>query len=560
MRDNYIGETLQEERPMTLGVADPQGNLLDDMSTFCDKTLAPDSIYVFLRRERERLFPDSAFADLFAKEGRRSVPPSIVASAMVLQRLEGLSDREAAERYAFDTRWRYAAGVGSYDTGGWTVFSHTVFVDMRERLRGSKRPDRVFEIALEAAKQAGLVGKKRVLDSTPLYDAVATMDTITLIRSAIRSLLKVADGVLEAELRAALRSGDDYASSAKPEIDWDDKEAQAQLVDSRAKDAYALLALLEGRELEDGVNEAAALLATVTGQDLEATEDGTFSIARRVAPDRVISTVDPETRHGHKTSAHGFDGFKGHLALDPDTEIITATVVSPGNASDASVAEELITDLLEGHDAANEGAAGDDANKSEPPAPEEERATVYGDAAYGTGELQSRLEGAGIDSKLKTQPPVGKNGLFAKDRFRIDLETDTVTCPAGARVKIGRLQDKTGVAKFGERCSSCPLKEQCTTSGLGRKVRVGANEAALARARAEQADPKWRADYRATRPKVERKLAHLMRRRHGGRRARVRGKLKVAADFSLLSAAANLARLATLGARSIAGGEWAVAR
>ena len=300
---------------MTLGVADPQGNMLDDMSAFCEKTLAPDSIYAFLHRERERLFPDSAFADLFSDEGRHSVPPSVVASAMVLQRLEGLSDREAAERFAFDARWRYAAGVGSYDTGGWTTFSHTVFVDMRERLRASKRPDRVFEIALDAAKAAGLVGKKRVLDSTPLYDAVATMDTITLIRSAIRNLLRVADDVVRAELRAVITSGDEYATSAKPQIDWDDKDAQAALVDSRATDGYAALVLLEGRELDSGVAEAAALLATVLGQDLEATDDGTFSIARRVAPDRVISTVDPETRHGHKTSAHGFDGFKGHAAI-----------------------------------------------------------------------------------------------------------------------------------------------------------------------------------------------------------------------------------------------------
>jgi len=543
---------------MTLGVADPQGNLLDDMSAFCDKTLPPDSIYAFLHRERERLFPDEAFADLFSDEGRRSVPPSIVATAMVLQRLEGLSDREAAERFAFDTRWRYAAGVGSYDTGGWTIFSHTVFVDMRERLRGSERPDRVFEIALEAAKAAGLVGKKRVLDSTPLYDAVATMDTITLIRSAIRNLLKVADRTLPAELRAGISSGDEYASAAKPAIDWDDREAQAQLIDSRAKDGYACLVLLEGRELDPAVREAATLLATVLGQDLEMTEDGTFSIARRVAPDRVISVVDPETRHGHKTSAHSFDGFKGHAALDPDSEIITATAVSPGNAGDASVAEELIADLLEDDEPADDGAVGEKSG-SEPPAPEEQRPTVYGDAAYGTGELQSRLEDAGIDSKLKTQPPVGKNGRFAKDRFRIDLEDDTVTCPAGVTVRIGRLKDKTGVAKFAEHCASCPLAEQCTTSRLGRKVRVGVHEASLARARAEQADPKWRDDYRQTRPKVERKLAHLMRRRHGGRRSRVRGTLRVGADFNLLAGAANLARLATLGARSILGGGWVVA-
>lgn len=128
---------------------------------------------------------------------------------MVLQRLEGCSDREATDRYAFDARWRYAAGVGSYDTSTWPTFYHTVLVDFRERLRRSDRPDRVFEIALETAKTAGLVGRKRVLDSTPLYDAVATMDTVTLIRSAIRNLLKVTDGTLRDSLVRVLTSGDD---------------------------------------------------------------------------------------------------------------------------------------------------------------------------------------------------------------------------------------------------------------------------------------------------------------------------------------------------------------
>lgn len=543
---------------MTLGMADRQGNLLDDMSAFCDKTLAADSIYAFLHRERDRLFPDASFSDLFCDDGRRSVPPSVVATAMVLQRLEGLSDREAAERFAFDARWRYAAGVGSYDTSGWTTFSHTVFVDMRERLRNSRRPDRVFEVALDAAKTAGLVGKRRVLDSTPLYDAVATMDTITLIRSAIRNLLKLAKADLRAELRAVLSSDDDYVSSSKPQIDWDDTMAQQGLIDSRAKDGYALLAHLEGLELGQAVSEAAALLATVLGQDLETGDDGTFRIARRVAPDRVISTVDPDTRHGRKTSSRGFDGYKGHAAIDPDTEIITAVVVSPGNAGDGSVAKDLIKDLVKSDEVAAQVPR--DRGGANPETSEPERCTVYGDAGYGTGELQSHLFEAGIDSKLKTQPPVGKNGLFAKDRFVIDLDVDIATCPAEITVKIGRLKDGTGVAKFGAHCPSCPLNPRCTTSGLGRKVRVGVNEVSLARARLEQTDPTWLADYRATRPKVERKLAHLMRRRHGGRRARVRGKLRVGADFSLLSAAVNLARLATLRVSSTQDGGWMLAR
>ena len=154
---------------------------------------------------------------------------------MVLQRLEGLSYREAAERYAFDARWRYAAGVGSYDTSEWTIFSHTVFVDMRERLRRSTDPDRVFAIVLDAAKAAGLVGRKRVLDSTPLYDAVATMDTITLIRSAVRNLLKVTDGSLRAEVLAVLTSGTTMRARTSLRSTGRTPQRAKRLVDTRGE-------------------------------------------------------------------------------------------------------------------------------------------------------------------------------------------------------------------------------------------------------------------------------------------------------------------------------------
>jgi hypothetical protein len=187
---------------MTLGKASQQGDLFDPVTRFCDETLGETSIYGFLHGGLPVLFPDAMFADLFVGTGRRSVPPSVVAAVMVLQRLEGLSDREAVERFTFDARWRYAAGVGGWDGDGRVSFAHTVLVDMRERLRRSADSDRVFTVALAAAHEAGLVGRRRVLDSTPLYDAVATMDTITLIRSAIRGLLTVADPDREAALRA----------------------------------------------------------------------------------------------------------------------------------------------------------------------------------------------------------------------------------------------------------------------------------------------------------------------------------------------------------------------
>jgi len=546
---------------MTLGLAQRQGDLLDDVTRFCDEALPEASVYGLVHRERDRLFGDELFADLFSEQGRRSVPPSVVATVMVLQRLEGLSDREAVERYTFDARWRYGCGVGGYDRGGWGRFAHTVLVDLRERLRRSDRPDRVFEVALAAAKQAGLVGRRRVLDSTPLYDAVATMDTVTLIRSALRGLLGVAGQVLGAELRAVLASGDDYASAAKPQIDWDDPAAREQLVDSRAKDAFSCLGVLDGRQLDGAVAEAAALLATVVGQDLEEGEDGGFRIARKVAPDRVISTVDPDARHGHKTAARGFDGYKGHAAVDPDSELITATKATPGNAGDASVAADLIEDLLADEPAGQDDPASQTGETSAPACQPGEGADarqppkVYGDCAYGTGEFQSTLAGSHIDSGCKTQPPSAAGGRLAKDRFDVNLDRDTVTCPAGHAVAIRR-GSSGGIARFGELCATCPLRDRCTGAAGGRTIRVGPYEDALARARQRQADPRWQADYRATRPKVERKLGHLMRRKHGGRRARVRGTARVDADFRLLAAAANLARLAVLGLRFTTTG-WA---
>jgi IS5 family transposase len=417
-----------------------------------------------------------------------------------------------------------------------------VLVDMRERLRRSGRPDRVFEVALEAARAAGLVGRRRVLDSTPLYDAVVTMDTVTLIRSAIRALLAVADQELEAELRGVLARDDDYSRAGKPVCEWDDAAAREALVDELALDAYACLMLLDGRTLQAEVAQAVQLLAVVAGQDLDLSGE-VFRIARRVAKDRVISTVDPEARHGHKTAARGFDGYKGHVAVDPDSEIITASTVTAGNAGDASVAEDLVADLVS-----------DETTNSH--TTEAERPKVYGDNAYGTGPFQSHLEDNDIDSGCKTQPPTMPGGLFTKDHFTINLDDDTVTCPNDVTVAIRRSDDGNGTAHFGDACANCPLRDQCTKAAAGRSITVGSREDVLARARTRQRDPQWRGDYRATRPKVERKLSHLTRRKHGGRRARVRGKTKVNADFKLLAAAANLARLAVLGLRSTGVG-WA---
>jgi Transposase DDE domain/Transposase domain (DUF772) len=503
---------------------------------WCEAALPEGSVYRFLARERARLFPPELFADLFEATGRRSVPPSILAVVMVLQRLEGLSDREAADRFAFDVRWRYAAGVADAVAGEETAsFAHTVLVDLRARLRRSEDPDRIFRVTCELAREVGLVGVRRVLDSAPLEDAVTTQDTVTMLRGAIRGLLRACPPELKAKVRAGLRR-DDYRAPGKPACDWTDRAAREALVDALVRDAYRAHYALRGERLDPPVAEAAALLATVTGQDIEETSDGRFRIFEGTAPDRVISTVDPEARHGHKTAAHGFDGYKAHVAVDPDSEVICAAEVSAATSGDAVVAPTLLGDLAAGEGERGSGQAA--------------RAVVYGDSAYGTGAHLAWLDHHGLTPMVKAQVSTAPGGRFAKDQFRIDLQAGTVTCPARVTAAIRPARHGGGRARFGVACSVCPLRQGCTSSVGGRVVAVHPREAELATARARQRDPVWLADYRATRPKVERKLAHLLRRRHGGRRARVRGLVRVAQDFKLLAAAVNLARFASLGLRS----------
>jgi hypothetical protein len=296
-------------------------------------------------------------------------------------------------------------------------------------------------------------------------------------------------------------------------------------------------------------------LATVIGQDIEETADGRFVIAQGVAPDRVISVVDPQARHGHKSTAHGFDGYKGHVAIDPDSEIITAAAVGPANAGDAAMATALLADLPQAP-SGQESSASDAAPADQAPAGP--APVVYGDAAYGTGALLANLAQHGVTAMTKVAAPTAPQGHFPKDRFRIDLDQGTVTCPARLKVPILPARGGGGVARFGRACQVCPLASSCTSSRAGRTVTIHPHETHLQAARRRQREPGWRADYRAHRPTVERKLAHLVRRRHGGRRARMRGRLRVAQDFRLLAAAVNLARFAALGIGYRPDG-WAVA-
>jgi transposase len=523
---------------MTIGASELHDELFRSVRALCDEAVGERSLFRLLAEQGHQLLPDAMFADLYSSRGRRSIAPRVMATVMMLQRFEGLSDSDAVDRLKFDLRYKWACGL-PYDAPS---FDSTLLVDMRARLRRSDSPDRIFLAVLDVAKRAKLIGTKRIVDSTALYDAVATQDTVTLVRCAIVGVLRVVEEAMATELRVLLKRDDPYDKSGKPSCAWDDAKAREELVDALTRDAHALLLALHGQALSPEVTQAMTLLATVVGQDIEEGADGVFRIVRGVAPDRVISTVDPEARHGHKTAARGFDGYKGHVAIDADSEIITATEVTAGNAGDASAAEALLADVLVS--AAPEATVRDATSHEHVDAPE-----VYGDASYGTADLVETLESAGIVPHVKVQPPSARDGMFSQDAFTLDTTANQAQCPAGVRVSLHVLKDGSRLAEFGAYCIDCLQRAQCTKSKSGRSLKLHPKHETLDRHRKHQRDEAWKKKYRKVRPRVERKIAHLMRRRHGGRCARVRGRERVKQDFALLAASINLARLAALGIR-----------
>ena len=493
------------------------------------------SMFAFLAAHRGELFADQDFADLFRSgKGRPSVPASVMASVMVLQVLHDYSDAEAAEAARCDLRWKVACGF-PLDHGG---FDPSTLVYWRRRIATSDRPHRVNDAVAKVIDQTGIVrGRRRAADSTVLADAVATQDTITQLIAAVRRVGRVVPGA--GELIAGVCTGHDYRSPGKPRIDWEDSAAKDALVSALVNDANALVAALKDREFDEQAAAAVGLLALVAGQDVEPAEgsdgtDGRWRIARRVAEDRVISVHDPETRHTRKSPEARRDGFRAHVMADPETGIITGerlTKATGEDNSDAAVAAELIG-----------GEAGP--------------AEVYGDSAYGTGDLRAVLGQAGHTAVIKPKPvKPAVDGGFTLDDFTVDEATRTATCPAG----ITRAITARRTVTFGAACRACPLRHRCTTRKDGRSLILHPHDALLRAARAHwAAQPALREDYAKYRPNVERVISQIASR--GGRRLKLRylGTVKNNAWLKNRTAALNLRNLISHGLDHH-NGTWALA-
>ena len=491
------------------GLSEPNRELLD-ASALCRQLVPQGSVEAFLADHRHELFPDEMFEDLFlSKRGRPSIPADTVASVMVLQSLEGLSDRDAARALTDRISWKVACGLALDEAG----FDYSVLTYWRTRLRHSDRPERIFEAVRSVIEETGiLMGKtRRALDSTLLDDAVATQDSVTQIIAAIRRVRRVVPGASGVTLAAH-----DYDNAGKPLIAWDDEVARAELVNALVNDALGLLDACGDLDDAEGAL-AIGLLALVAGQDVELDEKGHWVLVRGVAKDRVISVVDPEARHMHKSRSEYRDGYKAHLAVEPETGLITAAALTPASTPDGPTGVQL----LEG---------------------EEPGLQVLADGAYGSGDTLAALASAGHHQAIKPHPIVSAvPGGFHRDDFTIDEQAGTATCPAGHVVAISPRRHAT----FGALCANCPLRSRCTNARRGRKLKLTAHDAELVESRRAWRDGDFISDYRKYRPMVERSIAWLVKDHY--RRVRFRGVEKNQLGLMTRVAAINLRRLVNLG-------------
>jgi len=498
-----------------------------DAESVAGHLLKPGSVFAFLAGSRRVLFPDEMFADLFpSTRGRPSVPADVMAAVIVLQTLNGLSDAETTDAVTFDLRWKAALG--------WPVtakaFHDTTLTYWRRRLAASQDPNRIFHAVQKVIAETGaLKGKtRRALDSTVLDDAVATQDTVTQLIAAVRRVRRDVPGA--AGVVARVTSAHDYDDPGKPRIAWNDQQARHTLVDALVRDALAVLAELTKTGLGTDAGPAAdavGLLALIAGQDVELvasdeTSDGEprWRIRRGVATDRVISVVDPEARHAHKTVHRRQDGFKAHLAVEPETGLVTACQLTKGagpGAHDAVVGIDLLTG-------------------------EREHLEVLGDSAYATGEALAALNDTGHRPMVKpwpTKPAVP--GGFQTEDFSVDETNNSVTCPAGVTRPLTPSRSVT----FGAACRACPLRTRCTTAKDGRSMTIHEHDALQREHRRRAQDPAWQEQYRQHRPMVERSIAWLTAK--GNRKVRYRGVAKNDAWLHHRTTGLNLRRLLALG-------------
>ncbi|HKZ52147.1 MAG TPA: IS1182 family transposase [Candidatus Acidoferrales bacterium] len=527
-----------------LGKRSPQGDLFGADTQYL-KFVGEESFYGFLAREGRELFRDEEFAALYCPDnGRTSVPPSLLAMALLLQTHDRVSDEEAKARADFDLRWKVALGI-EIDT---RPFAKSTLQCFRAQLVIHEGARAIFRRSLEYAKGLGHLRGRRMraaLDTTHILGRGAQEDTYNLMAEGIRLLSRELAKSQEVSWENWL-TRHELARYAEPsikgagEVDWDDSASREAFLCGLIGEGQRLLELarqvrsqLEAHsEADRRLAQAADLLSKLLWQDVEPAERG-YRIKPGTAEDRIPSAHDPEQRHGHKSQGKTFTGHKAGLAVNPESQLITAVAVTAGNASDGESAVQLVEDSEE-----NTGLQVEQ---------------VIGDTAYGSMAVREELGEREVIAPT-VKGAAGAAGKLTKADFVIDAEADVVRCPTGEEtrswrwvfVRPGAGQAKVRVKRFAfakEVCRACARRGECTNDKRqrGRLITLHPQETDLQAARAFEQTEHFKEQYRQ-RVVVEHRIARLVRL--GVRQARYFGRAKTLVQLLLAATVANLTLIA----------------
>ena len=527
-----------------LGKRSNQRGLFEADTVYLD-FVGCDSFYGYLASERGRLFRDEDFADLYCHtNGRNSVPPSMLATALILQTCDRVSDAEAKDRADYDMRWKVALGIELNER----PFAKSTLQLFRAQLIIHDKTREIFRRSLQKAKESGFLRRRKKLhaavDTMVILGRGAVKDTYNLLADGTRKLSRVLAELAGSEVSAwAVEHGLEryFAVSIKgtTEVDWDDPASRQKFLAGIVADADRLLELArqawasyaeQSNEAKE-IAQAADLLMQLLAQDIERKDDGP-EIRQGVAKDRIISVHDPEMRHGRKSSKGRFDGHKGAVMVDSESQLITAVEMIPAGAHDGDTALPLVEQSEQ-----NTGL----------PVVE-----TVGDCAYGDGE--TRRQFAEAERKIIAPvPSPPRSGKLPKTSFRIGRKQDRVTCPAGCvtrhytwvKLAANRAGRRYRVKRFmfrQERCAACPLKASCIGESAGpRTITLHPRESEIRRARKYQRSKAFRRAKRR-RQVVEHRIARL--RQLGVRQARYMGRAKTLFQLLMAATVANLTLVA----------------
>ena len=520
----------------------PQKGLYEADNMYLD-FIGRDSFYAFLASQRGKLFRDEDFADLYChNNGRPSVPPSILATALILQTYDNVSDEEAKNHADYDLRWKVALGVELKER----PFAKSTLQLFRSQLILHDLARQMFIRSIETAKSHGFLKHRKKLhiaiDTMAIFGRGAVKDTYNLLADGIKQLIRTLASIANTtpEQWASKHNLARYFESSiktTEEVDWDKESSRKQFLAGIVEDADRLLDIArttrnkydaQSKEAKQ-IEEASSLLLQLLAQDIDRKPEGP-EIVKGVAKDRVCSVHDPEMRHGRKSSKGRFNGQKGVIATETESQLITAVDELPGNAHDSSKALEPVEQSEE-----NVGLP---------------VADTTGDCAYGTGEVRRTFQEAG--RKLEAPVPAAPdNGKLPKSEFTISRDESSVACPAGCTTREYTYVTTTKangntykVKKFTfpiERCSTCNLREQCVKGNGSRSVTLHPQEQLMRSARKHQKSKAFR-EAKRRRQVVEHRIARL--RQLGVRQARYFGRLKTLFQLQIAATVANLTLVA----------------